>query len=76
MMNKPTIYQIRIAEHLGEQWVEWFDPLLIQHQPNGQTLLVGPVRDQAELQGILSKISNLNLTLVAVNQTQPANQIG
>mgnify|MGYP001193142695 CR=1 FL=1 len=75
-MHKPIIYQISIAEHLGEQWVEWFDPLLIQYQSNGQTLLVGPVRDQAELQGILSKISNLNLTLVAVNQAQPSNQLG
>lgn len=70
-MNKPTIYQISLAERLSDQWAEWFDPLIIQYQPDGQTVLIGPVRDQAELQGILSKISNLNLTLVAVNQTQP-----
>ena len=70
-MNRPSIYQIHIQEHLNAQWAEWFDPLVIQHQPNGQTLLVGPVRDQAELLGILSKVSNLNLTLLAVNQAQP-----
>ena len=49
-MNKPTIYQISIAERLGDQWSEWFDPLVIQHQPNGQTWLLGPVRDQAVVQ--------------------------
>lgn len=72
-MKRPIIYQISIQEDLGEQWAEWFEPLIIQPQPNGQTLLIGPVRDQAELQGILSKVSNLNLTLLAVNHSQPAN---
>lgn len=70
-MNKPIIYQISIQEHLGEQWAEWFAPLVIHHQPNGQTVLVGPLRDQAELHGILLKVSNLNLTLVAVTQATP-----
>jgi hypothetical protein len=54
-MNSSIIYQICIKEQLGEQWTEWFDPLVIQPAPNGDTLLVGPLRDQAELYGCCSK---------------------
>ena len=72
-MQNPIIYQIRIKETLGPQWAEWFDPLAIQLAPNGDTLLVGPLRDQAELHGLLLKVSNLNLTLIAVTQVEPTN---
>ena len=69
-MNSSIIYQICIKEQLGEQWTEWFDPLLIQSAPNGDTLLVGPLRDQAELHGLLLKVRNLNLTLLSVTQVE------
>ena len=72
-MQNPIIYQIRIKETLGAQWAEWFDPLAIQPAPNGDTLLVGPLRDQAELHGVLLKVRNLNLTLIAVTQVEPTN---
>lgn len=72
-MQNPIIYQIRIKETLGAQWAEWFDPLKIQPAPNGDTLLVGPLRDQAELHGVLLKVRNLNLTLIAVTQVEPTN---
>ena len=68
MMGTPTIYQIRIKEHLAELWVEWFDPLVIQYEANGETILIGPLRDQAELFGMLTKVNNLNLTLIAVEK--------
>lgn len=61
------IYQIRISEQLDEQWAEWFLPLVIHHAATGATTLTGPVRDQAELFGLLIKVRDLNLTLVAVN---------
>lgn len=67
-MRKPIIYQIRIKELLDDQWAEWFSPLVIQNEPTGGTSLTGPVRDQAELFGLLTKVSDLNLTLVAVNR--------
>lgn len=70
MMGTPTIYRIRIKEHLAEFWAEWFDPLVIQHGANGETTLIGPLRDQAELFGILTKVNNLNLTLIALEQAE------
>lgn len=76
-MNTGTIYQISIKEHLSKQWAEWFAPLVIHHQPDGQTWLVGPLRDQAELHGLLLKVRNLNLTLIAVkpvDSTEPIQQ--
>lgn len=69
--REPTIYQIRLKEQLANTWAEWFDPLVIQHEANGETTLIGPVRDQAELLGLLMKALNLNLTLVAVNRIDP-----
>jgi hypothetical protein len=66
-MNKPIIYQTRIQEQLDDQWAEWFSPLVIHHEPNGEATLTGPVRDQAELLGLLLKIGNLNFTLLAVS---------
>jgi len=62
------IYQIRLQGHLDQRWAEWFDPLVIDHTPHGETTLTGAVRDQAELYGLLIKVHNLNLTLLAVNQ--------
>jgi hypothetical protein len=67
-MNKAIIYHIRVAERLDEQWAEWFAPLLIQHDADGHTTLSGPVRDQGELHGLLVKVRDLNLTLLAINQ--------
>ena len=67
-MNKPIIYQIRIQEQLDDQWVEWFSPLVIRNEPTGDATLTGPVRDQAELYGILLKLHNLNATLIAVQR--------
>ena len=69
-MYKPTIYQIRIKEQLADTWADWFNPLVIQHEANGEATLTGPVRDQAELLGLLLKVGNLNLTLIAVNRVE------
>ena len=67
-MNLPTIYQIRVKDHIDDGWAEWFAPLLIANQPNGEATFTGSVRDQAELHGLIDKVFNLNLTLLAVNQ--------
>ena len=73
-MKRPIIYQLRLKEQLDDQWAEWFSPLVIQREANGQTLLVGPLRDQAELHGLLLKVRNLNLTLIAVSQVGSASR--
>jgi hypothetical protein len=66
------IYEITIKEQLDDQWAEWFSPLVIQHGTNGNTMLSGPVRDQGELHGMLIKVRDLNLTLLAVYRIENA----
>ena len=62
------IYQIRIKGHLGQKWTEWFEGLVITLEDNGDTLLTGPVVDQAALHGLLKKVRDLGLLLVSVNR--------
>ena len=65
--NQPTIYQIRLKGHLGSQWTDWFGGLTITLEDNGDTLLTGPVIDQAALHGLLKKVRDLGLPLVSVS---------
>jgi hypothetical protein len=60
-------YQIRVKGHLGPQWSDWFEGLAITLEEDGDTLLTGPVIDQAALHGLLRKVRDLGLTLVSVN---------
>jgi|SRR5687767_439430 hypothetical protein len=68
--NQPMIYQIRVKSHLGSEWTDWFDGLCITLEENGDTLLTGPVIDQAALHGLLRKVRDLGLPLVSVNPVQ------
>lgn len=61
------IYQIRLKGHLGPQWADWFDGLTITLEENGDTLLTGPIPDQAALHGLFKKVRNLGLPLLSVN---------
>ncbi len=65
--NQPVVYQIRIKGHLSSLWKEWFDGLAITLEDNGDTLLTGPVVDQAALHGLLKKVRDLGLPLLSVN---------
>ena len=67
-LNQAMIYQIRIEGQLGPQWTDWFEGLTITLEDDGDTLLTGPVVDQAALYGLLKKVRDLGLPLVAVNQ--------
>lgn len=62
----PTVYQIRIKGHLRREWTDWFGGLSISLQDNGETLLTGPM-DQAALHGLLKKVRDLGMPLLAVN---------
>jgi len=64
--NQPVVYQIRIKGHLGHQWTDWFEGLAITLEDNGDTLLTGPVIDQAALHGLLKKVRDLGMPLVSV----------
>lgn len=62
------VYEIRIAGHLPARWSAWFEGLAIALEPDGATLLSGPVVDQAALHGLLRRVRDTGLTLIAVNQ--------
>ncbi len=69
--NQPTIYEIRIKGHLGRQWTDWFGGLSITLEDNGETLLTGPVVDQAALHGVLRKVRDVGMPLLSVIRLQP-----
>src|SRR5213592_2119642 len=69
--GQPLVYQIRIKGHLGRQWTDWFGGLTITLEDNGETLLTGPVVDQAALHGLLKKVRDVGLPLLAVIRLQP-----
>ena len=69
--DQPVVYQIRLKGHLGREWTDWFDGLTITLEENGDTLLNGPVIDQAALHGVLKKMRDLGLPLVSVSPVEP-----
>jgi hypothetical protein len=69
--GQPMVYQIRIKGHLGSQWTHWFEGLTITLEDNGDTLLTGPVVDQAALHGLLRKVRDLGMPLVSVSPVEP-----
>jgi hypothetical protein len=70
-VNQPEIYQIRLKGHLGREWADWFEGLTITLEEDGDTLLTGPVIDQAALHGLLKKVRDLGLPLISVVPVQP-----
>ena len=66
--NQPTVYQIRLKGHLGQQRMDWFEGLAIALEEDGTTLLSGPVLDQSALHGVLKKIRDLGMPLLSVNR--------
>lgn len=77
MIDKPPpdveFYEIRLKGHLDAQWVTRFDGLTITLEEDGNTLLSGPVADQAALHGLLKKVRDLGATLISVNRIQADN---
>jgi hypothetical protein len=64
---KRQCYEIRVEGHLAADWSDWFDGLTVCQETNGETALSG-LMDQATLHGVLSKVRDLGLVLVAVNR--------
>jgi hypothetical protein len=63
-------YEIRLKGHLDDRWAEWFEGLTITLEEDGDTLLTGPVVDQAALYGLLKKVRDLGMPLVSVNSLE------
>ena len=69
--DQPMVYQIRIKGHLGPQWTDWFGGLTITLEDNGDTLLTGPVVDQAALHGLLKRVRDLGMPLISAIRVKP-----
>jgi len=68
--DEQAIYQIRVKGNLDQKWSDWFDGFTITPQGNDETLLTGPVADQAALHGLLGKICDLGLPLLSVKRAE------
>jgi len=68
--GQPMVYQIRIKGHLGRHRTDWFEGLTITLAANGDTLLTGPVIDQAALYGLLKKVRDLGIPLLSVMRVE------
>jgi hypothetical protein len=69
--GQPVVYQIKIKGHLGRERTDWFEGLTITLEENGNTLLTGPVVDQAALHGLLKRVRDLGMPLVSVSPVEP-----
>ena len=66
--HEPGHYEIRLRGHLDTRWTAWFGGLSLTHESDGTTVIHGSVVDQAALHGLLSKVRDLGLPLIAVTQ--------
>ena len=74
--QEPGLYEIHLKGHLDDRWAAWFSDLTITWEANGNTRLTGVVVDQAALHGLLRKVRDLGLPLIAVNQVDPKQTDG
>ncbi len=74
MMNR--IYNIQLQGHLDSRWAVWFDGLTMGHEEDGTTVLTGPIPDQAALHGLLAKVRDLGIPLLAVVCVESGTQKG
>ena len=63
--------EIRVKGQIDQHWSDWFEGLAITHTDEGETILIGTVVDEAAMYGLLSKLRDLGLQLLAVNRTGP-----
>ncbi|GJM42783.1 MAG: hypothetical protein DHS20C20_30650 [Ardenticatenaceae bacterium] len=75
---QPEIFKIRLQGHLDARWSSWFAGMTITLTEDGDTVLTGPVADQAALHGLLKKVRDLGVPLrlvchIASEQADGAN---
>ena len=69
--NESGLYEIRLKGHLNNRWANWFEGLTITLEEDGDTILTGPVIDQAALHGLLKKVRDLGLPLLSISPVEP-----
>ena len=74
-MNEPEIYCIRVEGHLEDEWSAWLGDMAIERAQDGTTTLTGPVADQSALHGLLLKIHNMGLPLIACQRVSERTKI-
>lgn len=68
-------YEIRLKGHLETRWAAWFEGMALRHEPDGSTLLTGPIVDQAALHGLLQKVRDIGVPLLSVTHVDaPTNE--
>jgi hypothetical protein len=65
--DEARLYEIRLKGHLNKRWADRFEGLTITLEKDGDTVLTGPVRDQAALHGVLRRVRDLGLPLISIN---------
>ncbi len=70
MMRTPMSYEIRVQGHIGESWSSWFEGMAIRHNESGETVLSGPLVDEAALHGVLMRIADLGLPLIELKRRE------
>ena len=66
--------EIRVKGQIDQHWSDWFDDLTVTHTDQNETVLTGPIVDQAALHGLLAKLRDLGLPIVSVNLSEVADQ--
>jgi hypothetical protein len=74
--NQPCcFFEIRVRGHISSEWSDWFENMEIRLLENGETVLSGPIVDQAALMGILNKLNRLNLPLLSLNEVSRSKDV-
>jgi len=71
--EQPGQYRIRLQGHLDDSWACWFGALTVTLAENGETLLTGPIVDQAALHGLLRKVRDLGMPLLEICRIEPGS---
>ncbi len=68
MKGSPTTYEIRVEGQVDGLWEEWFEGMKIYYENDAETILLGELKDQTALHGVLDRIRDLGLILISVNR--------